>query len=184
MKVRTTANPRDLRGMRRESRRTGKERTVANARPPATVTRAKGTLHVTSTSAARTARMAATARTLRRRLGTLMGVGHALPRTVEAAVALPAVASPGFVSSGTVTLLIFLPFRTRVPRWSGERRLGSLFEGSVRLLETPLRIGVEVTGGQRDQQTLERLSLDETNTVVFQRLDGEEVLTIEQAPHQ
>jgi hypothetical protein len=60
--------------------------------------------------------MAATARTLRRRLGTLMGVGHALPpRTVEAAVALPAVASPDFVSSGTVTLLIFLPFRDPRP---------------------------------------------------------------------
>ena len=45
------------------------------------------------------------------------------------------------------------------------RGLGALFEGTVHLLEAALRVGLEATGKQRDEQTLERFSLDETNTV-------------------
>jgi hypothetical protein len=63
-------------------------------------------------------------------------------------------------------------------------RLGTLFEGVVHLLKPPLRVGLKAPGEQRDEQTLERFSLDEPNTVLFQRLDGEGVLTIEQARHQ
>ena len=57
--------------------------------------------------------------------------------------------------------------------------LGTLFEGAVHLLEPSLRVGLKTTGKQRDEQTLERFSLDETNTVLFQLLDGEGVLSIE-----
>jgi hypothetical protein len=64
------------------------------------------------------------------------------------------------------------------------RGLGTLFEGAVHLLEPLLRVGLEAPGEQRDEQTLERFSLDETNGVICQRLDGEGVLTIEQPRHQ
>jgi hypothetical protein len=62
--------------------------------------------------------------------------------------------------------------------------LGALFEGAVHLLEPTPRVGVKATGEQGDEQTPELFSLDETNTVLLQRLDGEGVLTIEQARHQ
>jgi len=62
--------------------------------------------------------------------------------------------------------------------------LGALFESTVHLLEPLLRVGLKATGKQRDEQTLERFSLDETNMVLFEWLDGEGVLTIEQARHQ
>ncbi len=62
--------------------------------------------------------------------------------------------------------------------------LGTLFEGAVHLLKPPLRVGLKATGEQWNEQILELFSLDETNTVLFQRLDGEGVLTIEQARHQ
>jgi hypothetical protein len=48
--------------------------------------------------------------------------------------------------------------------------LDALFEGAVHLLEATPRVGLKATGEQRDEQTLERLSLDETNTALFQRL--------------
>ena len=62
--------------------------------------------------------------------------------------------------------------------------LGTLLEGAVHLLKPPLRVGLETPGEKRDEQTLERFSLDETNMVLFQRLDGEGVLTIEHTRHQ
>jgi hypothetical protein len=62
--------------------------------------------------------------------------------------------------------------------------LGALFESTVHLLEPPLRVGLKATGKQRNEQPLERFSLDETNTVLIEWLDGEGVLTIEQARHQ
>src|SRR5215207_1149348 len=74
----STANPRDLRGMMRERPRTGAESTVASAKPPTTMMRAEGTRHATNTSAAKTTKTAATISTLRRRLGTQMGVGQVL----------------------------------------------------------------------------------------------------------
>ena len=46
-------------------------------------------------------------------------------------------------------------------------RLGTLFEGLVHLLEAPLRVGLKAPGEQRNQQTIERFSLDESNTVLF-----------------
>src|SRR3712207_4569375 len=62
--------------------------------------------------------------------------------------------------------------------------LGALFEGAVHLLEATLGVGLKATGEYRDEHTLERFSLDETHTVLFQRLDDEGVLTIEQTRSQ
>jgi hypothetical protein len=45
--------------------------------------------------------------------------------------------------------------------------LGTLFEGAVHLLKPPLRVGLEAPGEKGYEQTLERFSLDETNTVLF-----------------
>src|SRR5829696_2371786 len=63
-------------------------------------------------------------------------------------------------------------------------RLGTLFEGAVHLLKPLLRVGLKAPGEQGDEQTLERFSLEESNTVLLQRLDGEGVLTIEHTRHQ
>jgi hypothetical protein len=60
-------------------------------------------------------------------------------------------------------------------RGAGSRRrlvlrrggLGTLLEGAVHLLKPPLRVGLEAPGEKRYEQTLERFSLDETNTVLF-----------------
>lgn len=82
----STANPRILRGMMRERPRTGAESTVASAKPPTTMMSAEGTCHATNTSAAKTTKTAATISTLRRRLGTQMGVGQVLLWIVEVPV--------------------------------------------------------------------------------------------------
>src|SRR5215211_1393236 len=58
-------------------------------------------------------------------------------------------------------------------------RLGTLFEGAVHLLKPLLRVGLKAPGEQGNEQTLERFSLDEPNTVLLQRLDGEHSFTIE-----
>ncbi len=62
--------------------------------------------------------------------------------------------------------------------------LGTLFEGVIHLLKPPLRFGLKAPGEQGNEQTLERFSLEESNTVLLQRLDGEGVLTIEHTRHQ
>jgi hypothetical protein len=67
------------------------------------------------------------------------------------------------------------PFRTVLEgQFSEVRRLvlrrhglGTLFEGAVHLLKPLQRVRLEAPGEQRNQQTLERFSLDESNTVVF-----------------
>src|SRR5215212_9712126 len=63
-------------------------------------------------------------------------------------------------------------------------RLGTLFEGAVHLLKPLLRVGLKATAEQGNEQTLERFSLDEPNTVLLQRLDGEHSFTIEHTRHQ
>src|SRR5215211_7032689 len=100
----STANPRDLRGITYESLRTGKESSVASAKPPTTMMRAEGTRHATNTSAAKIATTATTISTLRTSLGTQMGVGHVLVLLRIAEAPLP---SSGFFSSDVVASFFF-----------------------------------------------------------------------------